>query len=77
MIFDLHAHKDFKVGKSTVATVFIKAYNLLDRLNEIYVYDDTGRATYALYPRSDYGDEFGRHYLKDYLNRPTYYSSRG
>ncbi|MCI0495011.1 TonB-dependent receptor [candidate division KSB1 bacterium] len=75
LTFDLHAHKDFKFGKNAVATVFIKAYNLLDRLNEIYVYDDTGRATYALYPRTDYGDEFGRHYLKDYLNRPTYYSS--
>lgn len=75
MTLDLHAHKDFHLSNKTTAIVFIKVYNLFDRLNEIYVYDDTGRATYALYPRTDYGGEFGRHYLKDYLNRPTYYSS--
>ena len=73
--FDLRAHKDFQIGSKTVATLYIKVYNLFDRLNEIYVYDDTGRATYALYPRTDYGGEFGRHYLSDYLNRPQYYSS--
>lgn len=75
LMFDLHAHKDFQFKNKTTASVYIKVYNLFDRLNEVYVYDDTGRATYALYPRTDYGDEFGRHYLKDYLNRPQYYSS--
>lgn len=75
MNFDIHAHKDFQLGTNLVATVFFKVYNLFDRMNEIYVYDDTGRATYALYPNTDHGDEFGRHYLADYLNRPQYYSA--
>ena len=43
-------------------------------MNEILVYSDTGRATYALYPSTDHGDEFGRHRLKDWLSRPNYYS---
>ncbi len=71
---DLQAHKDFYFSNRMNLSLFIKIYNLLDRLNELYVYSDTGRATYALYPNTDYGDEFGRHYLKDYLTRPNYYS---
>jgi outer membrane receptor for ferrienterochelin and colicin len=74
MTFDLHAHKDFYFSKDVHATVFLKVYNLFDRLNEILVYSDTGRSTYALYPSVDHGNEFGRHYLKDYLTRPNYYS---
>ncbi len=74
MTFDLYAHKDFYFNNNVYATVFLKVYNLFDRLNEILVYTDTGRATYALYPSTDHGDEYGRHYLKDWLTRPTYYS---
>jgi len=74
MTFDLHVHKDFYFSKNVHATVFLKIYNLFDRMNEILVYSDTGRSTYALYPSTDHGDEFGRHYLKDYLMRPNYYS---
>ncbi|NOZ62900.1 MAG: TonB-dependent receptor [Calditrichaeota bacterium] len=75
MTFDLQAHKDFYFSNNRYATLFIKVYNLFDRLNEILIYSDTGRATYALYPSTDHGDEYGRHYLKDYLTRPNYYSS--
>jgi len=71
---DLHAHKDFYLSDKMHMVLFLKIYNLFDRLNELYVYSDTGRATYALYPNTDHGDEFGRHYLDDYLTRPTYYS---
>jgi len=73
--FDLHAHKDFYFTRQVYMTAFFKIYNLFDTLNEPYVYNDTGRATYTLYPSTDHGNEFGRHYLKDYLTRPTYYSS--
>lgn len=74
--FDLNAHKDFYIGKMKAA-VLLKIYNLFDRLNEDYVNSDTGRATYSLVPTyaADHGGEFGRHYLSDYLSRPTYYSS--
>jgi len=74
--FDLNAHKDFYIGKIRTS-LLLKIYNLFDRLNEDYVYSDTGRATYSLIPTytADHGGEFGRHYLSDYLARPTYYSS--
>jgi len=72
--FDLHAYKDFYFAKDVHASLFLKIYNLFDKLNEEIVYTDTGRSTYALYPNTDHGDEFGRHYLKDYLTRPNYYS---
>ena len=74
--FDLQAHKDFYIGKIRTS-ILLKIYNLFDRLNEDYVYDDTGRATYSLIPTytTDHGGEWGRHDLSDYLNRPTYYSS--
>ena len=75
MTFDLHAHKDFYFNNNVNFTVFMKVYNLFDRLNEKYVYNDTGRATYALYPSTDHGDEFGRHSLSDYQTRPHYYSA--
>jgi len=74
--FDLNAHKDFYIGKIRTS-LLLKIYNLFDRMNEDYVYSDTGRATYSLIPTytADHGGEFARHYLSDYLSRPTYYSS--
>jgi len=75
MNFDLHAHKEYYFNSDTYISLFVKVYNLFDRLNELYVYSDTGRATYALYPNIDFGDQFGRHHLDDYLTRPHYYSS--
>ncbi|MCK5738532.1 TonB-dependent receptor [bacterium] len=75
MTFDLAAHKDFYLKKNHFLSFFLKVYNLFDTLNENYVYSDTGRATYALYPSTDYGHLFGRHALNDYLTRPNYYSA--
>ncbi len=74
LTFDLHAHKDFYFTGNNHMTIFLKVYNLFDRLNEELVYSDTGRATYALYPSTDHGDKYGRHSLDDYLTRPHYYS---
>ena len=73
--FDLHAYRDFHLNKLRLS-LFLKVYNLFDQLNENYVYNDTGRATYSLIPTyvPDHGDEYGRHHLKDYLNRPHWYS---
>ena len=44
---DLLADKTFTVAGLRL-TAFLKVYNLFDTLNERYVYDDTGRATYTL-----------------------------
>jgi hypothetical protein len=73
---DLNAHKDVEISGIRV-TVFAKIYNVFDTLNENFVYDDTGRATYSLIPTytPDDGDETGRHSLADFLNRPSYFSS--
>ena len=62
---DLHAYKEFHwAGK--VLRVFAKVYNVLDRMNERYVYTDTGRAThtYMTRPTADPG----------YYKRPYYFS---
>ena len=43
---DVRAYKDFRFGRSLL-TVFARVMNLLDTLNEINVYNDTGRAGYT------------------------------
>lgn len=74
MTWDLYGNKIFKVGNIRLSA-FIKIYNLFDKLNERYVFNDTGRATYSLTPNytPDHGDEYGRHHLSDYLNYLWYY----
>ncbi|NOX37758.1 MAG: hypothetical protein GXO78_09515 [Calditrichaeota bacterium] len=49
--FDVNAKKTFQIGfgeKKYSFSVYAKIYNLFDRLNEKYVWDATGRATYGL-----------------------------
>jgi hypothetical protein len=43
---DLKAYKTFQLGPGEL-TLFLRIFNLLDRLNEINVYDDTGRAGFT------------------------------
>ncbi len=43
---DVRVYKDFRVGPVNLS-VFAKVYNLLDMLNEVNVYDDTGRAGFT------------------------------
>ena len=50
--------------------LFIKVYNLLDRLNELKVWDSTGRATYSLNPEPYINDPV---FHKDYITRPNYF----
>ncbi|NQT27291.1 TonB-dependent receptor [candidate division KSB1 bacterium] len=72
---DLYAYKDFKVGIFDM-TLFLRAYNLLDRLNEKDVFSDTGRAGYSLAPLYTGGlRPRGLNRLDDYFNRPDFYSS--
>ncbi|MCS7054539.1 MAG: TonB-dependent receptor [Ignavibacterium sp.] len=71
---------DFKV---LVATLFIKVFNLFDTMNERFVYDDTGRATYTLEASKGGPQETNRlskiipgiKSADEYFNRPHYYSA--
>ncbi|MBL7095268.1 TonB-dependent receptor [candidate division KSB1 bacterium] len=69
LTFDMHANKIIKIGKFDF-NLFLKAYNLFDRLNERYVYNNTGRATYTLDPEP-YLDDAELH--NEYITRPNYY----
>jgi outer membrane receptor protein involved in Fe transport len=71
---------DFKV---VVATLFVKVFNLFDTLNEKFVYDDTGRATYTLLSSKGGPQETNRlskiipglKSADEYFIRPNYYSA--
>ncbi len=43
---DLRAYKDINIGPGRM-TLFVRVLNILDRMNELNVYDDTGRAGYT------------------------------
>jgi len=67
--FDLNAKKSFKLKTGNNAylfSIYAKVYNLFDRLNEKYVWDATGRATYGL---GLYGGEFD----PDWQRRPHWF----
>ncbi|MEZ4700243.1 MAG: TonB-dependent receptor [Rhodothermales bacterium] len=77
---DAHLYKEFALGRSNLR-VFAKVFNVLDRLNERFVFDDTGRATYSLNGQRGvheawiplYGQP-GIHTLDEYNTRPHFYS---
>ncbi len=77
---DAHLFKEFDVGAMRFRA-FAKVFNVLDRLNERFVFDDTGRATYSLSGERNlhatwepnYGLP-GIHTLAEYDTRPHYYS---
>lgn len=78
---DFQTSYRFPVGHFYLS-LFAKVYNLFDTLNERYVYNDTGRATYTFAFRNQqetetlikhYGEP-GVHTWKEYIVRPDYYS---
>lgn len=79
---DSRIFKQFEIGGARVMT-FLQAYNLLDILNERYVFDDTGRATYTLNggledPHAAWTPYYGQpgiQTLDVYNTRPQWYSS--
>ncbi|MCK4579213.1 MAG: TonB-dependent receptor, partial [Candidatus Marinimicrobia bacterium] len=77
---DLRVSKTFRIGRNTL-TATAKVYNLFDRLNERYVFTDTGRSTYSLRPtyagdpKEHYPDLVGVHPLAEHLNNPNNYRS--
>lgn len=62
---------------------FVKVYNVFDRLNELNVFEDTGRSSYTLAPKrgegavidQNYGKVPGVHSMEDYYNNPSNYSA--
>jgi outer membrane receptor protein involved in Fe transport len=81
---DLHVYKEFALGGQGRLRVFGKVFNVLDRLNENFVFDDTGRATYSLseqrgvfaaWQRAVEMGLPGIRSLDEYENRPHYFSS--
>ncbi len=72
---DLYLYKVVPVSNLDF-TLYARIYNLLDRLNQRYVYDDTGSASYSLVPTytPNEGGQYGRHDLSNYLTRPNYYA---
>ena len=78
---DMRIHKNLKLGKLNYI-FYAKVYNLLDRRNERYVFNDTGRAGYTYVFRSTqetkgfknhYGEP-GVHPWSEYQVRPEYYT---
>lgn len=78
---DMRLNKTIKFGKLSYS-LFLKVFNLLDKKNERYVYNDTGRSGYTFINqstqeteefKSHYG-EAGIHTWAEYQVRPTYYS---
>lgn len=79
---DMRLSKYFDIGPVNLV-LLLKVYNVLDTRNERYVYDDTGRAGYTYYNRtnqeteaftSHYGEE-GVHTWEEYNVRPQYYTA--
>jgi outer membrane receptor protein involved in Fe transport len=78
---DLLVEKSFDF-QSILLTMFVKVFNLFDTLNERFVYDDTGRATYTLEETRGGPQETNRlseqypglKSASEYYIRPNYYT---
>ncbi|MEM9663509.1 MAG: carboxypeptidase-like regulatory domain-containing protein [Bacteroidota bacterium] len=78
---DANLYKDFDFG-GTGVRVFARIFNILDRLNERFVFDDTGRATYSLAEQRNLHATWEPYYgfpgistLDEYNVRPHWYSA--
>lgn len=78
---DAHLYKEFNV-QGVNLRMFLKVFNLFDRLNERFVFNDTGRATYSLAgernQHATWEPNYGRpgiHTLNEYSTRPHYYAA--
>ena len=79
---DMRIHKNLKI-RNLNYLFFMKIYNLLDRRNERYVFNDTGRAGYTyVYQSTQETQGFKKHYgesgvheWSEYQLRPHYYTS--
>jgi outer membrane receptor for ferrienterochelin and colicin len=69
---DMRISKGFNIGEVGL-TAFLKVYNLFDRLNELTVYTDTGRAGYSLVSHHSEARETVNT-LDEWLTRPDYFA---
>jgi hypothetical protein len=75
LTFDLKLHKNFQIGGMR-AILFANVFNLFDRLNEIDVFGDTGRAGNTLQGKNVSETEGARvNTVEEYLVFPQYYSA--
>ncbi|BBM69606.1 TonB-dependent receptor [Rhodothermus marinus] len=79
MTVDLYLYRTFTLGPASLQ-LFARVYNLSDRLNERFVFNDTGRATYSLARYRNlhatwepYYGKPGIHTLDEYLTRPHWF----
>jgi outer membrane receptor protein involved in Fe transport len=79
---DMQAHKTFRLKGNSRLRVFTRVFNLLDRLNERFVFSDTGRATYSLNGERGIHASWEPAYglpgirdLNEYNKRPNFYNS--
>ncbi|MDQ7066327.1 MAG: TonB-dependent receptor [candidate division KSB1 bacterium] len=71
---DLYAYKTLVIGKHKI-TGFLRVFNVFDRLNELEVFTDTGRASYTLAPLYTGGlRPRGLNPLDMYFKRPDFFS---
>lgn len=70
LTFNLMIYKHMQFSTVRVSP-FLKIYNLFDRLNELQVYTDSGRAGYTLHPVRDVR---GVNTFEEYIKRPDFYS---
>jgi outer membrane receptor protein involved in Fe transport len=71
---DMYAYKNFRLY-GLQYSFFVRAFNLLDRLNEQDIFSDTGRAGYTLAPLYVGGlHPRGINTLDQYFTRPDFYS---
>jgi len=69
---DLYAYRVLPIDPLR-ATVYVRVYNLFDRMNENDVYSDTGRANYSIAAERS-GTIFGVNNLDEWIKRPDFYS---
>jgi outer membrane cobalamin receptor len=73
MTVDLRAHYAVVIA-GMQSSVFLRVFNLLDRRNELNIFNDTGRATYTLQTRN-IADTPDRHNtVAEYFTMPHFYS---
>ena len=79
---DAHVYYDVPVRGNASVRLFAKIFNVFDVLNENYVFNDTGRATYSLNGERGVHASWEPAYnlpgianLDEYNTRPHYYSS--
>jgi len=72
---DLRVYREFRFGRTTM-TVFTKVYNLFDGLNEINVYNDTGRAGFTTDERRDLANNPPQtiNTIREWYANPSFYS---